>query len=155
MALVSRESPSYWKVCCVVPSTPKAGTALVEFYAVGSDLLAFVVTAGGLHLRRVAPLERVTGLADVLSFQLGTMMMSAEYADANLDRLRVAAGHTCPDLGSFGLTATLKARHVAQAALAVPVPHATSAGRVLSASEQPFATNRSHPPDGLLVPLRL
>ena len=69
---------------------------------------------------------------------------------------RIDAGHACPDPGSFGLNATVKARHISlAAALFAPLPHGTSAGRGLAGSEPPTAPGNSRPPDGLLVPLRL
>jgi tetratricopeptide (TPR) repeat protein len=80
-----------------VPLLPE-GTALVEFYAVGSALLAFVVSDGGLHLRRIASLDRVSRLADNLSFQIGNMSMHAEYVASNLDRLRVTAERSLQQL---------------------------------------------------------
>lgn len=74
------------------------GAALVEFYAVESDLLAFVVTADGLHLRHVTSLEQVARLAEILSFQIGNMMLDAAYVDAKLDRLRATAERSLQQL---------------------------------------------------------
>lgn len=70
-----------------VPPLP-AGTALVEFYAVGEDLLAFVVTADGLHLRRISSVDKVARQAERLSFQIGSMTANAEYVAAHLEKLR-------------------------------------------------------------------
>ena len=70
------------------PPRPPRGVALVEFYAVGRELLAFVITEAGLRLRRVATLDEVAVLADRLNFQIGKLALGAEYVRANLDKLR-------------------------------------------------------------------
>ena len=67
---------------------PPRGVALVEFYAVGQELLAFVITEGGLCLRRVTTLDEVATLAERLNFHIGKLALGAEYVRANLDKLR-------------------------------------------------------------------
>lgn len=81
----------------VAPTLP-AGTALVEYYVVGSEVLAFVVTQDGLHVRRVASLGQVARLAEILSFQIGNMMLDAEYVATKLDRLRATAERSLQQL---------------------------------------------------------
>jgi hypothetical protein len=70
------------------PPRPPAGVALVEFYAVGRELLAFVITGDGLRLRRVTTLDEVATLAERLNFQIGKMALGSDYVRANLDKLR-------------------------------------------------------------------
>ena len=77
------------------PPVPSAGlprlpsdAALIEFYAVGQDVLAFTFTAGGLKLRRVTTLDAVGLLTDRLNFQIGKMALGADYVRANMDKLR-------------------------------------------------------------------
>ncbi|MBA2450451.1 MAG: CHAT domain-containing protein [Chloroflexi bacterium] len=70
-----------------VPTAP-AGTAIVEFYAVGETLLAFVVVGGELRLRRLGTLGDVRRLTDRLGFQLGKAAFGAEYLRANLETER-------------------------------------------------------------------
>ena len=69
------------------------GTVLVEYYAAGAELLAFVTTEGGLRLRRLGMLEDMAELADSLSFHIGKAAFGAEYVRTRIDRLRRRIEH--------------------------------------------------------------
>ena len=75
------------------PGLP-AGVALVEFYTVGQDVLAFIDSGDsgdgseGLRLRSVTTLDEVALLADRLNFHIGKSALGSEYFLANLDKLR-------------------------------------------------------------------
>jgi tetratricopeptide (TPR) repeat protein len=64
------------------------GTALVEFYSLGSDLVAFVWVDGELRLRRLASLDEVLDLSARLSFQLGNGAFGSEFLRARIDSFR-------------------------------------------------------------------
>lgn len=61
---------------------------LVEYYCVGSDLMAFVRRGADVELRMVAAIEDVEALVDKLSFQIGKCSLGTEYVMSNLDNLR-------------------------------------------------------------------
>ena len=61
---------------------------LIEYYCVGSDVLAFVRRGAEVELRTVAAVEDVEALVDKLSFQIGKCSLGAEYVMGNLETLR-------------------------------------------------------------------
>ena len=65
-----------------------AGDVLLEYYCVGSDLLAFVRRGVEVELRPVADMEDVEALVDKLSFQIGKCSLGSDYVMANLETLR-------------------------------------------------------------------
>jgi tetratricopeptide (TPR) repeat protein len=64
------------------------GDVLVEYYCVGSDLMAFIRRGAAVELRMVADIYDVEALVDKLNFQIGKCSLGIEYAMNNIDTLR-------------------------------------------------------------------
>ncbi len=64
------------------------GAALLEFYAVDGELIAFTRTDQGLRLRRLGTVAEAAQRADRLNFHLGKGAFGSAYMWANLDSLR-------------------------------------------------------------------
>jgi len=64
------------------------GTALVEFFTVNDELVAFVRTDSGLQLRRLTRMYEVARLVRRLGFHIGKGAFGADYLRANLEGLR-------------------------------------------------------------------
>ncbi len=64
------------------------GVALIEFYSVGDDLVAFVNTGGELRLRRLMSVGEVARLVEKLGFHIGKSALGSDYLRANIDPLR-------------------------------------------------------------------
>lgn len=64
------------------------GVALVEFYTVRQELLAFVKTDGALKLHWLTSLDEVTRLVERLNFHISKSALGSEYLRANLESSR-------------------------------------------------------------------
>jgi tetratricopeptide (TPR) repeat protein len=69
------------------PGLP-ADVAMVEYYAVGQELLAFVDAGDGLRLHRLGDLADVERTLERLNFQMGKMSLGPEYIAQHLEKLR-------------------------------------------------------------------